>query len=203
VKHPFLLGVSHHINIIFFRYLPQKQTSIFFYNFFSNKNGIDWSRAACISRRIASVLGKVAAVHTRVGGRHPGAGALHHRRRSIPPTDAATAAIVVLHIIFCQLFVSPSVGEICTTDVRRNAIRRREYNIFVRICLYICTVCTYNYVCVRVYLFVCACACFLRANRLSSTRNAVRSVKAHASRVYIIIICTVETKKREEKNWML
>lgn len=105
---------------------------------------------------------------------------------------------------YCILFsANSSCRRRWERYVRRNAIRRREYNIFVRVCLYICTVCTYNYVCVRVYLFVCACACFLRANRLSSTRNAVRSVKAHAPLVYIIIICIAETKKREEKNWML
>jgi len=53
--------------------------------------------------------------------------------------------------------------------------------------IYLCVFACIFVLCVRVYLFVCACACFLRANRLSSTRNAVHSVKAHA-RAYILLL---------------
>lgn len=93
-----------------------KATEYFFYNFFSNKK---WYRFFSCSVHLASHCvrpwqGRCCAHScwrtTPRRGRPPPPTPFD------PPTDAATATIVASHIIFCQLFVSPSVGEICTTE---------------------------------------------------------------------------------------
>jgi len=166
----------------------------YFYNFFfsnknARKNGIDWFRAACISRRIVSVLGKVAAVHTRVVW-HPGAGALRHRRRSIPPTDAATEAIASRIAYYFLPTLRITVGG---RYVRRNTIRRREYNILL--CVFACIL----ILCVRIMMCVRLCLCVrVSYAQIDLAARGMRSVQwKHTRRAhtYIIIICIVETKK--------
>lgn len=117
----------------------------------------------------------------RVRGGHPGAGALCHGCRSIPPVRRRRSSyIATLHIILCQLFVSPLVGEMCTTECHPSS------------CVFICTwLLVYFYrVCVRVSY----------AQIDLSTRGMRSARWKHTRRVYVLLYAPRRQKKREEKT---
>lgn len=190
-KHQFSLGMSYYINIILFGY--HKSNRVFFFIiFFQTKK---WYRLVSCSVHLTSHCvrpwqGRCCA--------HSCWRTTPRRGRPPPPTpfDPPDRRRHSNYSRIAYYFLPTLLVAVGGRDMYDGMP-----SVVVSI-IYLCVFACIFVLCVRVYLFVCACACFLRANRFSSTRNAVRSVKAHAH-VYIIIIFIVETKKRGEKNWIL